>query len=99
MRYVFTKIEVHVCVCVCVYMEGFLWPGSIRRRVSLITPTLTSLSTGLGTYLKTPGATLKTETLVTATLTIPLNPLNKRGRRAHLLLVLDSHTGVGIDLE
>lgn len=48
-----------VCVCVClyIYIEGLLWPGSIRRSVSLITPTLTSLSTGLGTYLKTPGAT------------------------------------------
>lgn len=53
-------------VCVCVYMEAFLWPGSISLSVSLITPTLTSLSTGLGTYLKTPGATLKTETIVNA---------------------------------
>lgn len=39
------------------YAVNFLLKGSMRRSVSLITPTFTCSSTGLGTYSKTPGAT------------------------------------------
>lgn len=39
------------------YAVNFLFKGSMRRSVSLITPTFTCSSTGLGTYSKTPGAT------------------------------------------
>lgn len=44
------KPMTHVSCC-------FLWAGSMSRSVSLITPTFTSSSTGLGTYSYTPGDT------------------------------------------
>lgn len=78
------------------YDAALLSPaGSTRRSVSLITPTFTSSSTGLGTHSNTPGATCDTN----AGLSGRARGGKRELRLPYLLLVLDAHAGVGVDLE